>query len=60
MSNIKDVAKAAGVSVSTVSNILNNKTSVSEELHQKVIIFRLQCPKVIGILQLEFQVPLTK
>ena len=37
MSNIKDVAKAAGVSVSTVSNILNNKTSVSEELHQKVI-----------------------
>ena len=37
MSNIKDVAKLAGVSVSTVSNILNNKTSVSEELHQKVI-----------------------
>ncbi|MBR5542497.1 MAG: extracellular solute-binding protein [Oscillospiraceae bacterium] len=37
MSNIKDVARAAGVSVSTVSNILNNKTSVSEELHQKVI-----------------------
>lgn len=37
MSNIKDVAKHAGVSVATVSNILNNKTSVSEELHQKVI-----------------------
>ncbi len=37
MSNIKDVAKVAGVSASTVSNILNNKTSVSEELHQKVI-----------------------
>lgn len=37
MSNIKDVAKRAGVSVTTVSNILNNKTSVSEELHQKVI-----------------------
>lgn len=37
MSNIKDVAKRAGVSVATVSNILNNKTSVSEELHQKVI-----------------------
>ena len=37
MSNIKDVAKLAGVSVSTVSNILNDKTSVSEELHQKVI-----------------------
>ena len=37
MANIKDVAKLAGVSVSTVSNILNDKTSVSEELHQKVI-----------------------
>ncbi len=37
MSNIKDVAKAAGVSVSTVSNILNGKVFVSEELHQKVI-----------------------
>ena len=37
MSNIKDVAKAAGVSASTVSNILNNKASVSEELYQKVI-----------------------
>ena len=37
MSNIKDVAKAAGVSVSTVSNILNGKVSVSEELHKKVI-----------------------
>ena len=37
MSNIKDVAKAAGVSVSTVSNILNNKAFVSEELHQKVV-----------------------
>ncbi len=37
MSNIKDVAKLAGVSVSTVSNIINNKTSVSEELYQKVI-----------------------
>jgi len=37
MANIKDVAKLAGVSVSTVSNILNDKTSVSEELHQRVI-----------------------
>jgi len=36
MANIKDVAKAAGVSVSTVSNILNGKVFVSEELHQKV------------------------
>ena len=37
MANIKDVARAAGVSVSTVSNILNGKVSVSGELHQKVI-----------------------
>lgn len=37
MANIKDVARLAGVSVSTVSNILNNKTSVSEELHQRVV-----------------------
>lgn len=37
MSSIKDVAKAAGVSVTTVSNILNKKTFVSEELHQRVI-----------------------
>lgn len=38
MANIRDVAKKAGVSVSTVSNILNGKVSVSEEIHQKVII----------------------
>ena len=37
MANIKDVARLAGVSVSTVSNILNNKISVSEELHQRVV-----------------------
>ena len=37
MANIKDVAKAAGVSVSTVSNIINDRTFVTEELHQKVI-----------------------
>ncbi len=37
MANIKDVAKLAGVSVSTVSNILNQKISVSQELHQRVI-----------------------
>lgn len=37
MSSIKDVAKAAGVSVTTVSNILNKKIFVSEELHQRVI-----------------------
>ncbi len=37
MANIKDVARLAGVSVSTVSNILNQKISVSQELHQRVI-----------------------
>ncbi len=38
MANIKDVAKRAGVSVSTVSNILNGKVSVAEDIHQRVII----------------------
>lgn len=36
MANIKDVAKLAGVSVSTVSNIINGKTSVSADLYQRV------------------------
>lgn len=36
MANIKDVAKLAGVSVSTVSNIINDKTTVSGELYQRV------------------------
>jgi LacI family transcriptional regulator len=33
---IRDVAKAAGVSVSTVSRVLNNKDDVSEETSRKV------------------------
>jgi len=33
---IQDVAKAAGVSVSTVSRVLNNKVDVAEETYQKV------------------------
>ncbi len=37
MANIKDVANKAGVSVSTVSNILNGKVSVAEDIHQRVI-----------------------
>lgn len=36
MPTIKDVAKEAGVSIATVSNIMNNKASVSEETYQKV------------------------
>lgn len=35
--NIKDVAKRAGVSIATVSRVLNNSGFVSEELQEKVI-----------------------
>ncbi|MBH1940016.1 LacI family DNA-binding transcriptional regulator [Mobilitalea sibirica] len=37
MVGIKDVAKLAGVSVSTVSNVLNNKKNVSDETREKII-----------------------
>nr|WP_274521035.1 LacI family DNA-binding transcriptional regulator [Neobacillus niacini] len=36
MANIKDIAKLAGVSVSTVSRVLNNHPYVSEEKRKKV------------------------
>lgn len=36
-STITDVAKRAGVSVSTVSNVINNKTSVSKDLRARVL-----------------------
>lgn len=36
MPTIKDVAKKSGVSIATVSNILNNKASVGEEIYQRV------------------------
>ncbi len=36
MSSIKDVAKLAGVSISTVSNVINNTKYVSDELKSKV------------------------
>ncbi len=37
MSGIKDVAKLAGVSISTVSNVINKTRPVSEELTKKVL-----------------------
>lgn len=36
MASIKDVAKAAGVSISTVSNVINGNKYVSDELAQQV------------------------
>ena len=36
MATIKDVAKTAGVSVSSVSNVLNNKVNVSSDIYVKV------------------------
>lgn len=37
MAGIKDVAKLAGVSVSTVSNVLNNKKNVGDETRRRVM-----------------------
>ncbi len=37
MVGIKDIANAAGVSLSTVSNVLNGKTNVGEETREKVL-----------------------
>lgn len=37
MAGIRDVAKAAGVSISTVSNVLNGKRNVGEQTKEKVM-----------------------
>lgn len=37
MTGIKEVAKQAGVSVSTVSNVLNNKKNVGEETRERIL-----------------------
>lgn len=34
---IKDIAKACGVSVSTVSRVLNNRPDVSEDVRRRVL-----------------------
>ena len=34
---IKDIAKACGVSVSTVSRVLNNRQDVSAEVRRRVL-----------------------
>ncbi|MBP3280020.1 MAG: LacI family DNA-binding transcriptional regulator, partial [Butyrivibrio sp.] len=36
MITLKEIAKECGVSTATVSNVLNNKKNVSDEIRQKV------------------------
>ncbi|MBP3813912.1 MAG: LacI family DNA-binding transcriptional regulator, partial [Butyrivibrio sp.] len=37
MITLKEIAKECGVSTATVSNVLNNKKNVSDEIRQKVL-----------------------
>lgn len=37
MATIKEIAKACGVSISTVSNVLNNKSNVGEDTRKKIL-----------------------
>ena len=37
MTGIRDVARAAGVSISTVSNVLNGKRNVGDETKERVM-----------------------
>ena len=43
MANIKDVAKLAGVSVTTVSRVLNNKGYISQDTYESVYRWRFIC-----------------
>jgi LacI family transcriptional regulator len=37
LTGIKDIAEAAGVSIATVSNVINGKPNVSEEMREKIL-----------------------
>lgn len=51
MATIKDIAKAAGVSVSTVSHVINKTKYVSEELTEKVNQALLVCDTLPNFIQ---------
>ena len=51
MATIKDIAKAAGVSVSTVSHVINKTKYVSEELTEKVNQSLLVCDTLPNFIQ---------